>query len=635
MPQTIPSHVFDGRVPFPQFASIETTMKCNLECPMCLPFLAGSTVLGRHMEGEDFEEIARALFPFVDTFQLTISGEPLMSKGLARMLELAEEYGVRTEYYTNGTLLSDRMIAAILPTLGQICISFDGATKETFDELRKGATFEQVLANVERLAAEIAKVPESRRPVAGFAVTVMERNVRELPALVELAHRLRLDFVSIAHVLPAIDEFRRQSLVHHVDLAKRWIDEALARGLALGIPVVVAPLDQVTVAMAETGRPDGVAERPLAIRDGAVEGLGERAVLESASRPRPPAPVVTPAARRHVAERPSLRRRAAALPAPAATPAMPDSVWFCDYLWNRTYVTAESTVRPCCMPNVPDLGDLRESSFESVWDNEALRAMRIGLVRKEPAPLCRGCQGIREVTDPAAIERILQGRALPPAVPLPPVLVPLVDDGSAPADGSATRPRAAGAAPVVTWPAVPEAAGYEFEASSEGGTKGLRFHTRDRARGLSEPRIAIPAWIWEKAPLGAPVSWRAIAKLPGRRAVVARGWLVRVEPGTLPLTGEDAVPPSAPVVAVAPPEVRWAQVQDAAGYAFEGSLDAFAHTHFSTLSGTRVLTEPHFAVPASLWQQVPPGDLCHWRALAIHPDRREVVARGCFERRSR
>jgi MoaA/NifB/PqqE/SkfB family radical SAM enzyme len=48
---SLATHVvtFDGRVPYPSFASIETTAKCNLQCPMCLPYLAGSTVLGPHM----------------------------------------------------------------------------------------------------------------------------------------------------------------------------------------------------------------------------------------------------------------------------------------------------------------------------------------------------------------------------------------------------------------------------------------------------------------------------------------------------------------------------------------------------------------------------------------------------------
>src|SRR5262249_36739463 len=155
---------FDGRVPFPHFASIETTMKCNLQCPMCLPYLDGSTVLGKHMDLGDFERTARALFPYVDKFQLTVSGEPLVSKGLGRMLEMAAEYGVRAEYYSNGTLLNDRMVEAILPTLGQICISFDGGKKETFEFLRKGATFERVLQNVSRLSEVTHGIPIEHRP---------------------------------------------------------------------------------------------------------------------------------------------------------------------------------------------------------------------------------------------------------------------------------------------------------------------------------------------------------------------------------------------------------------------------------------------------------------------------------------
>ena len=45
-----PAVAFDGRVPYPEFASIETTMKCNLQCPMCLPYLDGSTVAVMNMK---------------------------------------------------------------------------------------------------------------------------------------------------------------------------------------------------------------------------------------------------------------------------------------------------------------------------------------------------------------------------------------------------------------------------------------------------------------------------------------------------------------------------------------------------------------------------------------------------------
>ena len=78
-------------------------------------------------------------------------------------------------------------------------------------------------------------------------------------------------------------------------------------------------------------------------------------------------------------------------------------------------MTAEGVVRPCCVPGVPDVADFRKGDLETIWDNEAYRAMRIGLVRKEPVPVCKGCQHIQQATDPAEIERLLQGRSLPRA----------------------------------------------------------------------------------------------------------------------------------------------------------------------------------------------------------------------------
>jgi molybdenum cofactor biosynthesis enzyme MoaA len=92
-PQPAP---FDGRVPAPEFASIETTRYCNLRCRMCIQFNDGWTVAGPHMPIEEFERIARSLFPHVVRWQPSVSGEPTMSRDFERMVVLAEEFGVKS-----------------------------------------------------------------------------------------------------------------------------------------------------------------------------------------------------------------------------------------------------------------------------------------------------------------------------------------------------------------------------------------------------------------------------------------------------------------------------------------------------------------------------------------------------------
>jgi MoaA/NifB/PqqE/SkfB family radical SAM enzyme len=210
---------FDGRVPAPSFVSVETTMYCNLQCSMCIQFQDGTTVSGPHMELPLFEQVAAAVFPYARRFQPSVSGEPLMSKGLDRMLQRAAEYGVLVDYYTNATLLNDRLVELILPTLGKATISFDGARKTTFEAIRAGADFGRVVTNVKRLLQARQRLPVERWPIIGLACVLMERNVRELGELVELAHELGVDWHGTSHVFPATEEMKQQSLARYVELA--------------------------------------------------------------------------------------------------------------------------------------------------------------------------------------------------------------------------------------------------------------------------------------------------------------------------------------------------------------------------------------------------------------------------------
>lgn len=505
---------FDGRVPPPDFASIETTRFCNLRCRMCIQFQDGTTVSGPHMDFAEFERIALSVFPYVTRWQPSVSGEPTMAQNFERMLALAERFGVKAEMFSNGTLLTPKMIEKLAPNLGAMSISFDGATPETFERIREGADFAQVVANVRNLVAHCRqRLPADLQPLLSFNCTLMERNIRELPQLVRLAADIGLDQLSCYHVFPVTDEMRGQSLVHHRDVARASIDEAFAAAAETGISLHVQALDQLTAATAV----DPARKRAIPTKDGVVEGLEKRSAMHGPAR-KWPEPGAGHPDHADMQSRRAAARAAADLPEPwtGGDAATTEPIWFCDFLWHKTYVSIGGDVRACCVDGNPVLGNLLTEPFEKVWNDENYRNMRMRLAAKEPAPTCRGCMHIKEERDPQAIARHLQGRRPPRRDELP-ELPPALD----PQRRRRTR---SGPPPVLAWPAEPAAHSYVLEFSLDGFAS-ILFATDGPMGGpaIRTNRYQVPPWAWRDAPVDRPIHYRVLACLPDGRREIARG----------------------------------------------------------------------------------------------------------------
>ncbi|RMG96990.1 MAG: hypothetical protein D6705_09845, partial [Deltaproteobacteria bacterium] len=314
---------------------------------MCLQFQEGTTVSGPHMEWSLFERVARELFPVVRRFQPSVSGEPTMSRRFARMCALAEAHGVKLDLCTNATLLDERMRRLLIPCCGRVLFSFDGATKETFERIREGADFDLVCEHIRCFCAESKDRMGRNRAITGLACVLMRENIEELPALVRLAKEdLGVDFVACAHLHPVTEEMKLQSLVHDPELAVASIREAVSVAEELRFPLSIQPLDRLIAATARKKH----SWRECAEADGYVPGLGPVQVNQDSIPAWPGIDPSDPSSRDIV----ELRRkalaawRAAELPgAPARDPSLiarsdddelPASVWFCDYLWNKSYV---------------------------------------------------------------------------------------------------------------------------------------------------------------------------------------------------------------------------------------------------------------------------------------------------------
>ncbi len=223
---------------------IDVTNKCNIRCRMCY-FSFDGTFHARpeYLDPATFARIADGILPHAKSVMLSLGSEPLLSPHFARILELAARHRVpELGFYTNGLLLNDRIIDAIVEHgVTVVAISVDGATKRTFEAIRRGADFDLLLRNVRALTRRRAARP-AFLPRIRFGVVMMRQNIEELPDLVTLAWRLGVQELNFFHavIYEGLD-MDGQSLVKHKALSNEFLARARARAHELGLTIVHNP----------------------------------------------------------------------------------------------------------------------------------------------------------------------------------------------------------------------------------------------------------------------------------------------------------------------------------------------------------------------------------------------------------
>jgi radical SAM protein with 4Fe4S-binding SPASM domain len=173
---------------------VETTAKCNLYCPMC----PRETHLQpkADMADEIFNRLVEESGASAEHMMLIGLGEPFMDAKIFDRIECCEQHGVSTLLSTNGTFLDEKTSARLLETrLEHITLSFDGATKESFEYYRKGARFEKVRDNFVRFAR--MKHERGSKIQVVVQMVRMERNAGEVD-----------DFIRFWKAVPGVDQVR-------------------------------------------------------------------------------------------------------------------------------------------------------------------------------------------------------------------------------------------------------------------------------------------------------------------------------------------------------------------------------------------------------------------------------------------
>jgi len=217
------------------------TKACNLRCTFCISY--GSLTGERWMDFGLYERIARRLFPTAFSVLFCSGGEPLLYPRLREALKLAQTQRTATIMVSNGMLL-DRETARWLvadQSLHDLRISFDGASKETLERIRRGARYETILENLAYLT-HLKRRQGRVFPRLSLRYVVMKSNAPELPEIFRVVAPQGVERVEAVSLIVANDLDFQESLFNHRQLAAEVFAQARCQARQYGIALKLPPL---------------------------------------------------------------------------------------------------------------------------------------------------------------------------------------------------------------------------------------------------------------------------------------------------------------------------------------------------------------------------------------------------------
>ncbi len=191
----------------PNFVQIESTTKCNMKCKQCI-----------RGPGENFDMSFELYKSIVDQLSftrfgtkhvdLTGVGEPLLNPDLVAMIDYANKRDFRVSFTSNFTLMDEsKAVDVINSGVDYLYISVDGSNKHTYEKIRVGAKYEELISNIEHFM-EVKRKFNVVKPSLRFYVALQDDNVGEIQDIIELASSLGINLVNFNRlVIPGLEHW--------------------------------------------------------------------------------------------------------------------------------------------------------------------------------------------------------------------------------------------------------------------------------------------------------------------------------------------------------------------------------------------------------------------------------------------
>lgn len=181
--------------------NLDFDLTCNFACEMCRTHTI-TDINPKH------QTIVDRIKEFLDLFHTRLEiklngGEPFMSKSYKELMQHVadnlQDRPIKFQIATNGsTLLANRkLLESAIKNISSFRVSIDAASKGTYESIRKGGNWENLLKNLQFLS-EIRTANNDFQITSDFLVQA--DNFRELPDYIKLADSYGFDHIRIQHL---------------------------------------------------------------------------------------------------------------------------------------------------------------------------------------------------------------------------------------------------------------------------------------------------------------------------------------------------------------------------------------------------------------------------------------------------
>jgi MoaA/NifB/PqqE/SkfB family radical SAM enzyme len=347
----------------PRFLQIGTNWTCNLRCNFCRLTLDSTQKVLKGKPPRELEISPRVLdnvlqlMPYAEMMNLTPLGEPMLYSKFGLILEKHRQLGCKNlSMTTNANLITDERARMLVESgIHHMFVSVDSSDSDVYAGMRVRGDLAKVEAALEAINRWKEKL-RSKTPYLTLASTFMERNVRQMPDLLDFAVRHGFITYSIQLMETENVELEGEFLGYHLDLTKEMLLETVRRASTSPIDV------RATIAFRNL-----LSKHLTPAEYKAVTSISEGMSGEKAQQD--PATAVAGKTFLESTKGTTLLKK-------------------CHYPWYYLLIDTDGDARPCCWTGMT-FGNLNELDYQQIWNGSVAKQMRQDFLNNH---IPKGCQ---------------------------------------------------------------------------------------------------------------------------------------------------------------------------------------------------------------------------------------------------